>query len=105
MGGKGKKMMGLGISDILGSAKGTLMKLLSDGLFNAFKWYLNNVAKNEGRKPPFVGSGSAWDDFWAGFAKGFKMVFKPGAKILGGIASILGHPEIGTVLGIAGDLL
>jgi len=107
MSGKGKRLnlTGRGVSDILGDAKGSLMKLLSDGLFNAFKWYLNNLAKAEGRKPPFSGSGSAWDDFWAGFAKGFKMVFKPGAKILSGIASILGHPEIGTALGIASDLL
>ena len=42
-----------------------------------------------------------WDDFYTGF----KSVFKPGAKILGGVATALGQPEFGIPLGLLSEAL
>jgi len=109
----GTKMSGKGITDLLKSSKLGLNKKLASGLFKAFKWYLNKSAVKSGHKQPFKGSGLAgtatagsgltlpggsWDSFWKSFARGFKMVFKPGAQILGTVATALGQPEIGIPL-------
>ena len=77
-----------------------LNEKLTKGIIKAFKWALKN-RKGKG----LSGSGFAGAGFFSDFAKGFKSVFKPGAKILGPIASTLGVPEIGIPLSIAGDLL
>jgi hypothetical protein len=45
------------------------------------------------------------DGFWGDFKKGFLSVFKPGTKILGGIASALGQPEFGVPLEILSSAL
>ena len=43
------------------------------------------------------------ETFWEGFVRGFLSVFKPGAKIIGGIATALGFPEIGIPVGVIAD--
>ena len=43
--------------------------------------------------------------FWEDFKNGFLSIFKPGAKILGGIATALGQPEIGVSLHILSQAL
>ena len=106
----GAKMSGQGIMDILKNAKLGLDKKLASGLLKAFKWYLNKSAVSQGHKPLFKGSGvnlpgGSWGSFWKGFKKGFVSVFKPGAKILGGIASALGQPEIGIPLTAVSGML
>ena len=106
----GVKMSGSGIMEVLKSAKLGLDKKLATGLFNAFKWYLNKSAVSQGNKAPFKGSGltlpgGSFGNFWKGFKKGFVSVFKPGAKILGGVATALGQPEIGIPLGIVSEML
>lgn len=107
---KVNKMSGKGITDVLGNAKNQLLSTLNKGMFNAFKWYLNNNAKKQGMKPIFSGSGlglpgGSFESFWNDFKKGFTMVFKPFAKIAGPIATALGQPEIGIPLGIIGNAL
>jgi hypothetical protein len=53
----------------------------------------------------FGKSNKWWKEFGHGFVKGFKMVAKPGAKILGATATALGQPEFGIPLGLASELL
>lgn len=101
---------GAGIGEVLGKHKTSLLKSLGKGIFKAFKWYLNRGAKERGMKPIFSGSGlglpgGSFANFWKGFKKGFSMVFKPGAKLLGTVATALGQPEIGIPLTIASGLL
>ena len=85
-----------------------LIKSLSKGLKNSFKQYL----KMKKRKTPsyidismrgrgiMIGAG-----FWDDFKKGFLSVFKPGAKILGGVLDAVGMPEFGIPLGLLGEHL
>ena len=106
----GVKMSGRGIMEVLKSAKLGLDKKLASGLFSAFKWYLNKSVVSQGHKAPFKGSGltlpgGSWGSFWKGFKKGFVSVFKPGAKILGTVASALGQPEFGIPLTAVSGLL
>jgi len=110
MSGGGRLMKGRGITAILGKHKDMLLSNLGKGLFGAFKWYLNNSAKQQGFKAPFGGGGlglpgGSFANFWKGFKKGFTSVFKPFATIAAPIASALGVPEIGVPLGIVGDML
>ena len=107
---RGGALQGRGITDILGEQKNKLLGALGKSLFGAFKWFLNTTAKQEGNTMPFAGSGlglpgGSFASFFKDFAKGFKMVFKPAAKLLAPIASALGVPEIGIPLGIVGDAL
>ena len=91
-----------------------LDKKLASGLFSAFKHQRNRMAVAQGKRPPYPkghsGSGlnlpgGSWGSFWKGFKKGFVSVFKPGAKILGTVASALGQPEFGIPLtAVAGAL-
>jgi hypothetical protein len=108
----GVKMSGQGIMDVVHSSG--LDKKLASGLFNAFKYHRNRMAVAQGKRPPYpkVHSGSglnlpggSWGSFWKGFKKGFVSVFKPGAQILGTVASALGQPEFGIPLtAIAGAI-
>jgi hypothetical protein len=104
------KMRGRGIASVLSGHKNMLLENLGKGMFRAFKWYLNKGAKDRGLKPIFKGSGislpgGSFANFWKGFKKGFTMVFKPGAKILGAAATALGQPEIGIPLTAVSGLL
>ena len=51
------------------------------------------------------GGSMSGSGFFSDFKKGFKSVFVPGSKILGGIASALGQPELGIPLTIVGKLV
>ena len=42
---------------------------------------------------------------WEDFKQGFTSVFKPGAAILGTVATALGQPEIGIPLGLISELM
>ena len=42
---------------------------------------------------------------WSSFKSSFKTIFKPGSKILGGILTATGSPELGIPLTIVGDLV
>jgi hypothetical protein len=94
--GQGYIMTGQGLSDILSFIPKKISEHLSTALFKFFKYAVQSGA---GMKKMKGGS------FWSDFAKGFKMVFKPGAKILAGIATALGQPEIGIPLGIVSEAL
>ena len=106
---KHMNMHGRGIVDVLKGYKKNLLEKLGLGLFKAFKWYLNKAAKDKGMKPIFGSGinlpGGKFSNFWKDFNKGFKMVFKPGAKIVGDIASAMGHPEFGIALRGVSELL
>ena len=107
-GGKKKLMKGKGLMDFLGKHKDMLLQTLSKGLLEAFKIYLNHHFKQAGSGVIFTGSGKKklkGTGFWDDFKKGFLSVFKPGAKILGTIATAVGVPEIGIPLKILGDNL
>ncbi len=104
----GASMSGKGIMDLLGKSK--LNNLLANGLFKAFKWYLNKSAKSKGYKTPFKGSGltlpgGSWGSFWSGLKKGFTSVFKPVASIAGTVASAMGAPEFGIPLQAVSGML
>jgi hypothetical protein len=106
----GVKMSGNGLELFKKLKSFGLDKKLATGLFSAFKWYLNKSAKSQGMKTPFKGSGltlsgGSFGNFWKGFKKGFVSVFKPGSKILGGIATAIGQPEIGIPLSVVSELL
>lgn len=106
----GVKMSGEGIMDTLKSAYRGLNIKLADGLLKAFKWFSNKSAQGQGYKIPFKGSGltlpgGSWGSFWKGFKKGFVSIFKPGAQILGTVASALGQPEIGLPLQAVSGML
>ena len=94
--GQGLTLSGQGLSDILSFIPKKISEHLSTALFKFFKYAVQSGAGLTKMK-----GGS----FWSDFAKGFKMVFKPGAKILAGIATALGQPEIGIPLGIVSEAL
>ena len=105
----GVKMSGKGIMDVV-HASG-LDKKLASGLYSAFKWYgKKNNGQNNGQNKGFGGKGlnlpgGSWGSFWKGFKKGFISIFKPGAQILGTVATALGQPEFGIPLqAIAGAI-
>lgn len=100
---KDVSMGGNGMSGY-GKHKIKLQKSLGKGIKESFKHYLKlknrkNISnKNIGRN--IVGMG-----FWDDFKTGFLSVFKPGAKILGGVATALGQPEFGIPLGLLSEAL
>jgi hypothetical protein len=73
------------------NSKNKLLKSLNKGLKKSFKYYGKGMV------------GDGWD--WGEFKRGFLSVFKPGAKVLGTIATALGQPEIGIPLGILSSTL
>ena len=77
-------------------SKQKLLNSLKTGLKKSFK---NYMTKKQG------GKGMVGDGFWGDFKKGFLSVFKPGAKILGGVASSLGMPEFGIPLELLSSAL
>ena len=96
MGGSGGIMTTAGY----GRKRGKLIKSLSKGLMTSFKNRIKNKSGN-GLNLSGQGKNQNWEDF----KKGFLMVFKPGAKILGGISSALGIPELGIPLSILSEAL
>ena len=70
--------------------KNKLLKLLNKGLKKSFKNYVGGMG------------GDGWD--WGEFKRGFLSVFKPGTKLLAGLAGALGQPELAVPLGILSSL-
>ena len=97
----GAKMSGQGMNNVLGKVSLKLHKPLATGLYKAMVWHLKKEQSGKGLGLP----GGSWGSFWKGFKKGFTTVFKPGAKILGGVASAMGQPEIGVPLEIVSGML
>ena len=97
--GKGLKLAGQGLSNVTDLLPNNLINSLSKGIES---YYSKSLGLSGSGK--MKGSGW-WSDFGKGFIKGFKMVFKPGAKILGAIASAIGQPEIGVPLSAISDAL
>jgi len=92
----GMPITGSGIRSVThGAKRNQLRKSLEKGIYRSVK------AAMAGRGLSLAGQGSFWEDF----KKGFTMVFKPGAKVLGTIATALGQPEIGIPLGIVSEML
>lgn len=100
---KDKSMGGNGYNSVgYGKMKVKLINSLSKGLKDSFKYYIKNKKNRKGIK----GYGNiAGMGFWDDFYTGFKSVFKPGAKILGGVATALGQPEFGIPLGLLSEAL
>jgi hypothetical protein len=109
---KSKSMSGSGRMTGYGKMKVKLINSLSRGLTKSFKHYikiknrknrLNQTGKGlklAGRSLNQCGRG-----FWEDFKRGFLSVFKPGAKVLGSVASAMGMPEFGIPLGVLADNL
>lgn len=108
MGGDGLILSGQGKNAKIPKAHKTktkikLIKSLSKGLKNSFKQYLSMKKR---KTPSLTGSGIIKGaGFWDDFKKGFLSVFKPGAKILGGVLDAVGMPEFGVPLGLLGEHL
>ena len=91
-------MPGNGLLGFLGKEKGKLQFKLSELLFGAFKGFINHNS-------PTKVFGMAGKGFWSSFAKGFKSVFKPFAKVAGPILDAVGMPEFGIPLSAIGGVL
>jgi hypothetical protein len=98
---KGDSMSGRGLSDILGSAKAGLRMGLGRILVHAFKTLDKMKMGGKGAR----GLSMSGQGFWSSFVKGFKMVFKPFAKIAGPVLSAVGMPEFGAPLSAIGKVL
>ena len=91
---KGKhQMSGKGVLQVIKAKGSTLVKKLADSIMKFLKG-----SKGSGLK--LSGGG-----FFSDFAKGFKMVFKPGSKLLGAVATAVGVPEVGIPLSVISGLL
>ena len=107
----GAKMSGQGIGNFVSKVNQKLNQKLASGIYKAMKWYFkrsytSNLDKNKKQAGRGLGlPGGSWGSFWKGFKKGFVSVFKPGAQILGGIATAMGQPEIGIPLEIVSGAL
>ena len=71
---------------------------------------LNRHYKSKGVESPFGGSGIMtggfnWKSALEGFKTGFLSIFKPGAKILGTVATAVGVPEVGIPLSMISNML
>ena len=99
---KDKSMGGNGLNSIgYGKMKVKLQKSLAKGIRGSLKYYIKNKNKKGIRGFGNIAGMGFWDDFYTGF----KSVFKPGAKILGGVATALGQPEFGIPLGLLSEAL
>lgn len=116
MGGDGLILSGQGKKAKIPKAHKTktkikLIKSLSKGLKKSFKQYLSipryiERGMKKRKTPSLTGSGIfKGAGFWDDFKKGFLSVFKPGAKILGGVLDAVGMPEFGVPLGLLGEHL
>lgn len=80
--------------------KNKLISSLKKGLVKSLKHY---VSKKQGGKGMLGGS------FWSDFKRDFMKLLKPGAKlaskVLGGVATAFGQPEIGVPLNILSEAL
>jgi hypothetical protein len=63
--------------------------------------------KKKGLKIKFGGNGlnPSGSGFWSGFKKGFTSVFKPGAQVIGAVATATGNPEIGIPLSVVSGMM
>lgn len=107
---KDKSMGGNGYNSVgYGKMKVKLIKSLSRGLRESFKHYIKLKQRKNNKNISYTknlsGRGIAGMGFWDDFYTGFKSVFKPGAKILGGVATALGQPEFGIPLGLLSEAL
>ena len=51
------------------------------------------------------GKGMKGSGYWDDFYEGFKSVVKPGFQVLGGVADVLGAPELGIPLQVISGLM
>jgi hypothetical protein len=102
--GKGLKLAGQGLENVADLLPNNLINTLSKGIENYYSKSLE-ISGGKMRGGAWWGSTKWWSDFGKGFVKGFKSVFKPGAKILGAIATAIGQPEIGVPLNVISDVL
>lgn len=107
---KDKSMGGNGYNSVgYGKMKVKLIKSLSRGLRESFKHYIKLKQRKNNKNISYTknlsGRGIVGMGFWDDFYTGFKSVFKPGAKILGGVATALGQPEFGIPLGLLSEAL
>lgn len=66
---------------------------------------LKRMMQGRGQRACGRRRGQRGDGFGQDFYKGFSTVFKPGAQILGGIATAVGVPELGIPLGLVGKFM
>ena len=97
MSGSGNYMTGYG------KMKVKLINLLKKGLTKSFEYYIKNRKSKRAISQSGKGLKLAGKGFWEDFKKGFLSVFKPGAKILGSVATAMGMPEFGIPLGVISD--
>ena len=93
-----------------GRIKVKLQKSLAKGIRGSFKYYLKhknrkNPNRQSGKGLGGLGLSLAGGAFWDDFKRGFLSVFKPGAKIIGTVASAAGMPEFGIPLGLLAEAL
>ena len=96
----GKKMSGSGVMSAVKKAK-NLEGKLAKGILQALKL----VAEQKKKGASGAGLSLAGGDFWSDFARGFKMVFVPGSKVVGPILGALGLPMVGTAVTALGELI
>ena len=102
---KTKAMGGSGIMTGYGKVKPKLISSLSKGLMRSFKHYIKIKGKGKSKCMAGCGLNLAGKGGWDDFKRGFLSVFKPGAKILGTVATAMGVPELGIPLGLLADNL
>jgi len=90
---KHKGMGGRGI--IKPKHKNNLIKLLKMGIMKTLKVIINKKGMG----------GRGISSFFKGFAKGFRLIAKPGLKIIGAVATATGVPEVGIPASIVSGLL
>jgi len=99
----------LPIKNITGGSIEKLKNTLLKAVHNKFKAFINQQLQK--RKIPIMYTGKGCcqkvqgGSFWKGFKKGFRMVTKPGFKIIGSLATKAGQPELGVPLSVLGDVL
>ena len=103
-------MGGSGILDALKKAKDSLTVKLAQFVWGIMKGDLNRHWKSKGVESPLGGGsimtgGFNWISALEGFKTGFLKVFKPGAKILGTVATAVDVPEVGIPLSMISNML
>ena len=79
-----------------------IVEPLTKDIKKAFSSY-RMTKKGKGK---FLGKNKKWwHNFGVGFAKGFKSVMKPGAKVLAGVATATGQPEFSVPLNVLSNAL
>jgi hypothetical protein len=112
--GRGRNLDSL--TGMLALAKRKLNDKLVTAMTKAIKMYASQLGRGrtsqkflaenkKGNGLKLSGQGLCGGSFWSSFAKGFKSVFKPGAQLLGTVATAAGQPEFGIPLTLAGKLV